>query len=315
MAAPHQPATSGLVFRWGNSPILIVPARGLFRRNTGGSFDATADGLQAHVADLQHVGAVAIGETTPRLQTASPWLSLVVLERPVRVGGRIKKLGIQARPHVALMRSILCAALTLEVLTPDQVPRLDLPAKPKMLDDAPTAEEVAKLLASALGYLRVMIALGAFAGLRMSECRELRVKDIDFVRDEINVRRTLSAKQVTSPKGSKQRRVPMAPKLRAILEPVVVGGTPETPVCLNSNTRVPSRQAVLSSFKRLCRRCGLGREWSFHCGTRHAFASELFRQGVGAETVRRLGGWSSLDVVQRYSHASDDDMHAAVHRL
>ena len=42
-----------------------------------------------------------------------------------------------------------------------------------------------------------------------------------------------------------------------------------------------------------------GHTW--HCN-RHTFASRLVMAGVDLQTVQTLGGWSTLAMVQRYSH-------------
>ena len=39
---------------------------------------------------------------------------------------------------------------------------------------------------------------------------------------------------------------------------------------------------------------------------RHTFASRLVMNGVDLRTVQELGGWKSLNMVQRYAHLSQD---------
>ena len=48
---------------------------------------------------------------------------------------------------------------------------------------------------------------------------------------------------------------------------------------------------------------------------RHTFASRLVMAGVDLRTVQELGGWSSLDLVQRYSHLAPGHLAAAVERI
>jgi len=45
---------------------------------------------------------------------------------------------------------------------------------------------------------------------------------------------------------------------------------------------------------------------------RHTFASRLVMQGVDLRTVQELGGWKSLNMVQRYAHLSQDHKRQAV---
>jgi site-specific recombinase XerD len=48
---------------------------------------------------------------------------------------------------------------------------------------------------------------------------------------------------------------------------------------------------------------------------RHTFASRLVKAGVDLRTVQELGGWSSLAMVQRYSHPDEEHKLEAVQRL
>ena len=75
------------------------------------------------------------------------------------------------------------------------LPRARLPSKvPVVL----TVAKVRKVLATLTGVPRMVAMLLCGAGLRLQECLELRVKDLDFERREITVRRG---------KGQKDRRV------------------------------------------------------------------------------------------------------------
>jgi integrase len=48
---------------------------------------------------------------------------------------------------------------------------------------------------------------------------------------------------------------------------------------------------------------------------RHTFASRLVMRGVDLRTVQELGGWKSLNMVQRYAHLSQDHKRQAVELL
>jgi integrase len=48
---------------------------------------------------------------------------------------------------------------------------------------------------------------------------------------------------------------------------------------------------------------------------RHTFASRLVMAGVDPFTVKELGGWRTLAMVQRYAHLAPGHLHAAVERL
>jgi site-specific recombinase XerD len=84
-------------------------------------------------------------------------------------------------------------------------------------------------------------------------------------------------------------------------------------VVLDEEGETPNRQAVLGRFKRFLERSGL-KERSFH-SLRHYFVTQLLRRGAGLEAVRTLAGHSTLEMTQRYAHATGDDLKAAIGRL
>lgn len=73
-------------------------------------------------------------------------------------------------------------------------------------------DEVARMLAVLDGQVWLMAALLYGTGMRLMECVRLRVKDVDFARNEIVVR---------DGKGAKDRRVPLPQRLRDALHGAV----------------------------------------------------------------------------------------------
>ena len=55
-------------------------------------------------------------------------------------------------------------------------------------------------------------------------------------------------------------------------------------------------------------------EFTWH-GNRHTFAPRLAMAGVDPLTIKEVGGWRTLGMVQRYAHLGPDHLHAAVERL
>jgi integron integrase len=101
-----------------------------------------------------------------------------------------------------LYRHVLC----IEVGAIDHVPRAKMPHRvPVVL----SREEVGKVLERIEGTIWIVVALLYGAGLRLQECLELRVKDIDFDGHEIIVRRG---------KGQKDRRTMLPVAIEARLK-------------------------------------------------------------------------------------------------
>ena len=48
---------------------------------------------------------------------------------------------------------------------------------------------------------------------------------------------------------------------------------------------------------------------------RHTWASRMAMAGVDLLTIKELGGWKTLQMVQRYAHLSPDHKRQAIERL
>jgi integrase len=93
-----------------------------------------------------------------------------------------------------------------DIGTATVLPRARMPARvPVVL----TPSEVRRVLEQLHGVLQIVATLLYGSGLRLQECLELRVKDVDFERREITVRRG---------KGQKDRRVMLPDAVRESLE-------------------------------------------------------------------------------------------------
>jgi len=166
-------------------------------------------------------------------------------------------------------------------------------------------DEEARLLAAATAPgLRAIILVGIHAGLRIeSEALTLSPTDVDFRTGLLTVTSAYA-------KSGKTRRVPMNRVLRAALAPLKERAAGST--LFVSRDGMPYR-SIRTAFETACRRAGL-RGVSPHV-LRHTFASRLVMAGVDLRTVQELGGWSSLDLVQRYAHLNPGHKAEAVERL
>lgn len=217
--------------------------------------------------------------------------------------------GVSTKPAVNMLKTVLAAAHEVGVI--EEVPKLPrLHRESRKLPDCPSRAEVYRMLDGARGWLRVAIAVAAYAGLRMGEARALEVRDVDLDAGVIRVRRALSEGEVVAPKSGHDRIVPVADTLRPILAAAIRNKLPRARVVINENGTTPGRAHVLRKFKALQLRLTLS-GWSFH-SLRHHFISELVRRGATIEAVRLLAGHSKLDVTARYVHANGSDLRDAV---
>jgi integron integrase len=213
----------------------------------------------------------------------------------------------------------------------DLQPRARTPVKvPVVL----TRSEAQRVLDQLTGVPQIVGALLYGAGLRLQECLELRVKDLDFERREITVRRG---------KGQKDRRVMLPDALRSTLQAhlelvaqvhrrdlaagfgrVVLPGAldrkypaactewawqfvfPASRVCRDERFGPPSRfhlheSAIQRAVTEAARKAGLAKRVSCHT-FRHSFATHLLESGYDIRTVQELLGHSDVSTTMIYTH-------------
>lgn len=221
--------------------------------------------------------------------------------------------------------------LGIEVGAIGQVPRARVPTRvPVVL----SRDEVAAVMKHLTGQVWVVVVLLYGSGLRIEECLELRVKDIDFDRHQIAVRRG---------KGQKDRRtmLPVAVRERMQAHLSVVKRQhehdlargegrvvlpfaldrkypnaatdwawqfvfPATRICRDSRWGPPSRYhlhetVVQKAVAEAVREAGLVKRASPHT-FRHCFATHLLEDGYDIRTVQELLGHRDVSTTMVYLH-------------
>lgn len=176
------------------------------------------------------------------------------------------------------------------------------------------AEDVQRLLDAAREPIDVVVLLAAKAGLRHQEILHLQRADVDLETQTVHV----SAKEGWTPKSHYERVVPFSDRLRERLARHIAALVDPSPYAwlfpgldggCRSNVGTPIREAFKTAgLYKPETKPGLHQ-------LRRTWASTLLANGVDIETVRELGGWSSLDVVQRYLASTDALKRRAIESL
>jgi integron integrase len=205
--------------------------------------------------------------------------------------------------------------------------------RPVRLPVVLTQNDVRKLLRALRGMPRLCGLLMYGAGLRVSECVSLRVKDVDFERHEITVR---------GGKGGKDRRVPLprvaAVALRAHMERVRLGHAWDTARAVRTSALPDSlgvklphadrewpwqfvfpahrvyrdsagqlrrhhlhASAVQKAVTAAARSCDFDKRVTCHA-LRHSFATHLLESGSDIRTIQELLGHTDLRTTMIYTH-------------
>lgn len=157
---------------------------------------------------------------------------------------------------------------------------------------------------------RLIVLLGAEAGLRIGETIELKWSDIDFRRDLIHIQRAVYKHQVTTPKGGRSRRVPMTHRLRAALQ--AHRHLKGDYVLYDDRGDRFTYKVAHGMFGKLVKRASL--QGTTHW-LRHTFCSHLAMKNAPVRMIQELAGHVSLETTLRYMWLSDGSTKSAIDLL
>jgi integrase len=181
-----------------------------------------------------------------------------------------------------------------------------------------TAGERRRLLASYSPHAAAPVLLLSDQGMRTQEVLRLDWRDVHFGTETIMAGVRRGQKRNKNRKG---RPVPMTRRVFMLLWGMWhAAGKPEDgPVFLSSrgkpyqDTNDKGGNPLRSAHGTACRDAGI-KDFKVH-DWRHDWAARMVMAGVDLFTLRLLGGWASLDMVQRYGAVNATHLRDAIRKI
>ncbi len=143
---------------------------------------------------------------------------------------------------------------------------------------------------------KVVIYTMFYAGLRISECVNLKVEDVDLESKIIHV---------INGKGSKDRKIPISSKLYPKLKDYMACRAKSEYYFSSEATGRISRVRIAAIIRNSRKKLGIKKQITPHT-FRHGFASHLVKNNANIVAISKLMGHSNIKVTSVYTHAGMD---------
>lgn len=204
----------------------------------------------------------------------------------------------------AVFNTIIDDAIRDERITSNPISKVRVPRIEKVEIHPFSLEEINTILSHAPGDLRNFCALGFFTGMRSGEMIGLRWEDIDFLRKEITVKRTLKMGEISTPKTvNSYRSIDIIESLMPYLEDQYgLTGKKGSFVFLNKHGEnyYDIKRIRDTKWKKLLKELEIPYRTIYHM--RHTFATVMIENGEDILWVSHmLGHKDSTMTLQRYA--------------
>jgi integrase len=222
--------------------------------------------------------------------------------------------------RLTIIKQLFKYAATNNLISQNPVAGAKVPEAPTTVQPCFSPRQVGALLAAADAFMKVVIAILVFTGMRVGELRDLLWNDVHLDEGRCGFIVVQRGGSSGTTKNRKIRRIPIHPELRTILveqsrafDRVVTappcGKYPKGGMPINDRT-------ILKNLKRLCRQCKFPSPDSFKTHSlRHAFCSMCARQNVSYRYALEWMGHANSDILSIYYTMFDETAELAINTI
>lgn len=208
---------------------------------------------------------------------------------------------VSINSYLTLLKGMLYYAERENIISPQPWKTVKKLRAPKGRVEFHSPQEIAAILAlhKSVSW-KLVVLLGARAGLRAAEINNLKWQDVDLSHRQI---------YIAPGKTERFRFVPISQDLYNMLKEAEVSPVNEYVV---GDWHYNTVRALCSTYRSTTKKLGL------HCHLhklRHTFASHLAQAGVDLYRISKLLGHSSIQMTEIYAHLSPSDMPNAIEKL
>ncbi|MDQ3022043.1 MAG: site-specific integrase [Bacteroidota bacterium] len=166
--------------------------------------------------------------------------------------------------------------------------------------------------------LKQIVRFTLLTASRISEVLNVRIKDIDFENEVINI---------FQQKTNCYKTIPITKGLFELINEIMNSGNDKNILTLankesylfhNNFKNKPDLKlradTVSKQFKRILKKLKLSNDFKFH-SLRHSSISELIKNNVPLNIVKEIAGHKSITTTMIYSHVKSNDLKQAVNSL
>ena len=168
-------------------------------------------------------------------------------------------------------------------------------------------EEFNKLLKCCESWLRDIVIIAAWTGLRQGNILNLKWNQVDLMAKVI----TLNGKET---KNKEDLRIPIASHAYNVLEVTMKKNDSKSPYVFNDNNGMLFKAGRIQLNFKKALKCAEIEDFRFH-DLRHCFASWHRQSGVDLDTLAELMGHKDTRMTRRYAHITPVHLRKAVELL